>query len=298
MNLFLEFTNTCNAKCIFCENPSLKNKEILSIEYLKNLKSIIDKAKFIDITGYGEVTTHPDFTKILKVLKKPLKMVTNGFNLSKYYNEILNSSISNLIISLNSLDLETHKKLMGINQNKLHGIIQSLRDLKKDRFKGDIELSFVINKLNFDEIKNFIDLGKELNSHIACLGLSPTLQNIYPEEIILENNEVNRNKILEYKEYAKEKGVSLYMFNLDNQSGEIKRDINLPESIKKCYWYKNYIFIGISGNVNICCWNKVPIGNIRCNSIEEIYDGLIFKDLEKSIKNGSLKYCSKCRKDG
>jgi len=122
--LFLELTQFCNLQCVFCDNRNLKRKKVLNFDDIKGFEKMIDSVEgdhihsYIDISGYGEVMTHPEFPKFIKYFKekgKNVRVSTNGILIDKYFDDLIDSTVINLTISLNSLNNETYKKLMGKN---------------------------------------------------------------------------------------------------------------------------------------------------------------------------------------
>lgn len=299
--LFLELTQFCNLECIFCDNRNLKRKKILKFDEIKDLDTIISSIEgnhnhsYIDISGYGEVMTHPDFDKFISFFKdkeKNVRITSNGLLIDKFIDVIVNSTIIDMTISLNSLKTDVYQKLMG--NNGLEKVIKNIQLLKDKGFKGKVNLSFVINRYNLDEVKNFIDMGKKLNCHIACIGLTPTLKDMYDKDLFLEITDDVRKKVEEYKEYAKENNVSFYIFNPNSDSQIENRTIN----INNCHYIDNYFFVGVTGNVVPCCWNHISMGNIKKDKFDEIFNGEKYNKLRKMIKKGNDKYCMNCRKDG
>jgi MoaA/NifB/PqqE/SkfB family radical SAM enzyme len=298
---FLELTQFCNMKCVFCDNQNIQKKKLLKFDEIKDFESMIDSVEgdtehsYIDISGYGEVMTHPEFTKFLKLFKEKNKNVrinTNGTLIGDYLQKIIDSTVIELTISVNTLNRDTYIKLMG--EDKLITVLDNINEIKNKGYKGKISLSFVINKYNFDEIPEFIRLGKNLNCHIACVGLTPTLKDMYPKDLMLEITEDVKKKVEEYKKYAEEQKISFFIFNPDTDSSNTERMLN----IKNCHYVNDYFFVGVNGNVVPCCWSRVSMGNIKKEGFREIFDGKRYDKLRKLIKNGDSKYCLNCRKDG
>lgn len=297
LNIYLELNTYCNYKCIFCESAQIRDKHMIPLSDIKGLDEMMKKAKMVDITGVGEITLHKEFTGILNFFAKnnvPVRFVSNGFNLTPAVADIiLKSSVAEIVISVNSLDKEIYKKLMGIDG--LERVLSNIEYLAP-RFKGNLEFSFVINRYNFVEIKNFIDLGDKYKRHVAFLGLTPKAN--YPDDLELDYNEETFEKIDEYKAYAKEKGISYWMFNVENQKGSTDRKSNLKEVIKACDWVYNRFFISTNGDVSPCCWSSRIMGNIYKESFNEIWFGEKYTELRTLVSRGDPKYCFNCRRAG
>ena len=297
LNIYLELNTYCNYKCIFCESAQIKEKHMISLSDIKGLDDMMKKAKMVDITGVGEITLHKEFTSILNFFTKnnvPVRFVSNGYNLTPPISDIiLNSTVSELVISVNSVDREIYKKLMGIDG--LDRVMKNIEYLAP-RFKGNLEFSFVINKYNFGEIKNFVDLGDKYKRHVAFLGLTP--KGNYPADLELEYSDETFRKVEECRAYAMEKGVSNWMFNVENQRGSAERTTNLKEVIKACDWIYNRFFVSTNGDVSPCCWSSRIMGNIYKQTFNEIWFGEVYTELRTLVSRGDPKYCYNCRRAG
>jgi len=299
IDLFLELTTKCIYKCVFCHNPKMQPNErrTITLNDIKGIDSLLEYARMVDITGYGEILAHPDFENIIKKLSDknvPIRFVTNGYLLNeKNRNLIYNSTVDEVVVSLNSLNKHTYKQLMGVDG--LEVVLYNINEFVK-QYKKTLYFSFVMNAYNFDEVPSFIRLAKHYNKNISCLGLTPTLT--YTPDLIIKDTLENRTKIIEWKAYAEKIGAQFNIFNFDTQVGSTQRVQNLSEQIKNCDWVYTKFFINSKGVVTPCCWSKMIMGNIFKQSFEEIWNGDRYTKLRNAIKNGDIAYCKNCRKDG
>jgi len=113
----IELTNHCNMQCPHCPR-SIMTRGLGYME-LGILKKIVDEISehpfcFFRIGGLGEPSLHPDIKEILRYIKTKgviLEIVTNGHLLSVLTpNEILESGIRYLGISIDGFDAETYSK--------------------------------------------------------------------------------------------------------------------------------------------------------------------------------------------
>ncbi len=297
IDIYLELNTYCNYLCIFCENDKIIEKKMISLSEIKGLDEMVKIAKMVDITGVGEITLHKEFKDILEYFTDrsiPVRFVTNGYNLTESIVDlIVESSVNELVISVNSLDKENYKYLMG--KDGLEKVLKNIDYLTK-HYKGVLEFSFVINKINLDEIGSFIDFGAKYKKHVALLGLTPTSN--YPAELELDYNEETSQKLKHFKEYAKEKGISFWMFNFENQIDSTDRGKNLTDVIKSCDWVYKKFFVNANGDVSPCCWSKRIMGNIYKESFNEVWLGEKYNELRSLVARGDPKYCLKCRRAG
>ena len=312
--LALDFTNVCNYRCIFCEAAKY-SPNVLRLSEFADIDSLIQRAFYTDITGYGEITVHPDFPEIVKLLTKYNKrfsIVSNGSFLDKHIELLASSSMYLLNISLNTLNPDTYKILTG-NKGDLNKVLNNIKEFYTysdnlittgDKFIR--QFSFVINAYNFKEMRNFIDyaiqyIRPNVRVRVVFRGLSPTL--IYPEGLAPENNEENRKFLQETSQYAQGKvefeGFNFAMSREHRNNIEEKSslfDEDLRKIVKGCQTLNNALYIGSDGTVAACCWIRNPLGNIKQQSIEEIRKGEVYQDLARCLREGDLRYCMNCRK--
>ena len=142
---------TCNYRCVFCENPHMEHKINSLDKFLTpDIQKLIENAVTVDISGYGEIISNPDFKKIVDLLgtyNRQFSMSTNGALLTKDIIDFLaDSSLSLLNVSLNSLDPETYAYLSG-GVGQLDKVFQFRSEKEKKAF-----LQTMVN--------NFISLAK------------------------------------------------------------------------------------------------------------------------------------------
>ena len=144
----IENTNICNARCVFCGHKYMKRPQKIMEQSI--FEKVINECKEINIegvflTGLGEPLLDPNIVDRVKFIKKKLKIpvtiYTNGTNLNKYLDDLLNVGLDMLYISLNAVNKEKREQIMGIdnfdyldklirnwNHNKCKIVISSVSD--------------------------------------------------------------------------------------------------------------------------------------------------------------------------
>lgn len=108
-NIYIEITKACNLKCPFCPSKDVSEKDYLSFD---NFKYIIDQIKDYTDGIYlhilGEPLLHKDVFKFIDYASKYVKvsLTTNGRLINKWTNELINSNLYVINISLQSLITE------------------------------------------------------------------------------------------------------------------------------------------------------------------------------------------------
>lgn len=303
VDLFLTLSTLCNYNCVFC-NRGVKG-ELIRLDEFSKFDELVYYAKMVDITGYGEITIHPDFCQIMEKFNSkniPIRFVTNASKIDKEKATIIaNSNMSELVISLNSLNSETYEKFHG-NNASLEKTQKNIDYLLSLRPKFPVRLSFIMTSWNFEEIPNFIEYVKNYKGKIAsmnCAGLISSLIFRYPPDLMVKNTAENREYLESMRMYAKECGVDASIAYLENQTTSEAKIVpeRLEKIIKRCDWVYNKIFIEADGSVKPCCWSRVNLGNVKESTLEEIWNGEKYTDLRRAISNGETTYCSECRRE-
>lgn len=157
---------TCNLRCLSCRKKYYKKKEQKKISKITQniIQSPWMKKSTILLAGQGEVFYSKEYKKILENLETDtLKILTNGIFLNKKNWDRINK-YKNLYISI-SIDAsspETYFKLRKGNFNTLIKNIEMIKNERKENLK-ELQLNFVVQKENYKEMINFIELGKKMD---------------------------------------------------------------------------------------------------------------------------------------
>ena len=169
----LSITDICNFKCGYCLPDGYKidrsdNRKFLNIEEIGRLAKALSElgVSKIRLTG-GEPTVRKDFFEIIKIIKensgiKKTVMTTNGYRLDKIADDIKNSGLDGINISIDSLNANTFKKITG--HDRLEEILKGIKNLQKLNFKN-IKINAVLLKGINDSEKDFDDWAEFLKNN-------------------------------------------------------------------------------------------------------------------------------------
>ena len=161
----LSISDVCNFKCGYCLPDGYKidksdNRTFINIEEIGRLARALSElgVSKIRLTG-GEPTVRKDFFEIIKIIKensgiKKTVITTNGYRLDKIANDIKNSGLEGINISIDSLNAATFKKITG--HDRLEEILRGIKNLQKLNFKN-IKINAVLLKGVNDSEKDFND---------------------------------------------------------------------------------------------------------------------------------------------
>ena len=289
----LSISDVCNFKCGYCLPDGYKidrsdNRKFLNIEEIGRLAKALSElgVSKIRLTG-GEPTVRKDFFEIIKIIKensgiKKTVMTTNGYRLDKIADDIKNSGLDGINISIDSLNADTFKKITG--HDRLEEILKGIKNLQKLNFKN-IKINAVLLKGINDSKKDFDDWAEFLKNNeidFRYIELMQTGDNID----YFNNYHVPAKKFTDYlinnnwiiQTFGKDAGPSK---NYLNPKFKGKFGVIAPYSkdfCKSC----NRLRITAKGDLRLCLFGNTGI-NIRHlmqkdSQIEELKD-LILKQL-------------------
>ena len=289
----LSISDVCNFKCGYCLPDGYKidksdNRTFINIEEIGRLTRALSElgVSKIRLTG-GEPTVRKDFFEIIKIIKensgiKKTVITTNGYRLDKVANDIKNSGLDGINISIDSLNAATFKKITG--HDRLEEILRGIKNLQKLNFKN-IKINAVLLKGVNDSEKDFNDWAEFVKKNeidFRYIELMQTGDNLD----YFNNYHVPAKKFTDYlnnnnwviQTFGKDSGPSK---NYLNPKFKGKFGVIAPYSkdfCKSC----NRLRITAKGDLRLCLFGNTGI-NIRHlmqkdSQIDELKD-LILKQL-------------------
>jgi GTP 3',8-cyclase len=289
----LSISDVCNFKCGYCLPDGYKidksdNRTFINIEEIRRLARALSElgVSKIRLTG-GEPTVRKDFFEIVKIIRensgiKKTVITTNGYRLDKIANDIKNSGLDGINISIDSLNAETFKKITG--HDRLEEILRGIKNLQKLNFKN-IKINAVLLKGVNDSEKDFSDWAEFVKNNeidFRYIELMQTGDNLD----YFNNYHVPAKKFTDYlnnnnwiiQTFGKDSGPSK---NYLNPKFKGKFGVIAPYSkdfCKSC----NRLRITAKGDLRLCLFGSTGI-NIRHlmqkdSQIDELKD-LILKQL-------------------
>jgi len=268
-------TNLCNAACIMCPHSKLKKMGTMD---MKLYKKIIDNCarldiKLITLSFFGE----PFLDK--KIIEKIKYAKEKGMNVGFYSNA----------------SLLTEKLAKDVVEAKLDNITISFDGATKKTYERIRKnLKFEATKKN---ILNLINIKKKLNKKSPKINL------------VLVELEENKKEIGDFYREWEEKVDSINIINMRNWANDIQKEgtkesfhFNKKIKRKPCalIWLK--MIVDWNGDVVLCCddWNHSTIlGNLKKQTIEEIWKGDKLKKIREAHKKGefnNVPLCAGCNK--
>ncbi len=319
-SIWLEGTMRCNLNCCMCHQR--ERRKITRTELsLYEIKSIVDQAKrysidLIEMTG-GELFIRSDIIDILKYIdgkKIYTKLNTNGTLITPQHIVELKqlSFFESLAFSIDGPE-HVHNVIRG-NPHTFQKAIGAFRAMGKTRFLKNI--AFVLMPENNQYIEDMFKLARDLKAD--------RLQ--FMPEMFAPQNAVDASKealslndgddvFMEIKDRPEEPRYVDTMKNAIKTIYKLRRiyrifaviypkiAYKIPDQYFKGIYSKrlvcknfNTLVIAVNGDVHICPFINKKVGNIKTQTIAEIWNNEKMASLRKTIlKNRTLlPICQTC----
>ena len=272
----LELVNRCDLECVMCyqgfRNDAIKYTvdDVMLDKIFDDFKK--NKLSALMLTA-SEPLLYKNFDKVLERAKEAeimdIFIFTNGNLLNeKNSNLILNSGVTRLFVSIDAATEETYNKIR---------VPVSKRLLNSKR----------LEKLE-ENVKNFVNMKKKLNKKLPLTRVSFVALSENSHEVDLFKKKWE--KIVDSVEIQRETSIKVYD-KIENYRGKKLEKYNCTKPWGDMAIYSN-------GLVGPCCnlvGRKTPIGNIKDNSITEIWNGEKMTELRNGFKNNNPNdVCKSC----
>jgi len=262
----MNYNNACNLRCKYCFTNSPKGDHVKDFLPIKKIKEIADEADDLgfvewDLQG-GELLLWPD--KLFDVLEaiRPerfyLYFTTNGWKLNKkMVKKLADHHVSRISVSIDSMDPKIHDEIRG----RKHSWKKAMEALKLVREAGiDPYLNITVGHYNAksEDLRMLLDYSKK-NKYRTLINVacpSGMWSKVHDEVCDEEDQKHIRELRKEYKNLNR---------NLWNPF-----DKN-HEKILGCTTV-NRIYITPIGDVLVCPYVHIKIGNVFKQSLKEITD--------------------------
>lgn len=285
------------------------NYEELELGLLKKVINEVSHFRIkprIHLSGGGEPTIHKGFLEIIQYCsqkKLTWSVTTNGFTMEKLYKDIIDHKCNHVTFSIHGKK-DAHEKTVRVpgSFDKAISGIRLLDNYKKESSakKPTVALNCVMNEHNVNDLPEILAFFNTLPIN------SVTFQHIIfsreefddPKSAVPRDIEVI-NKIKDFVKYVnsrhsgiktvflpsiKEEDIVPYYTNYDHPFG------------KTCVQPWLVMRINSDGSVPTC-GNTAKLGNIRDNTIKEMWNGpgnISFRGLMKAVASKNLEMPEKC----
>lgn len=184
-NLRISVTDRCNFRCRYCvvsdkinwidKNNALSDNEIFELTKLFSELGV-DRLR---ITG-GEPLVNPDTPQIISRIKseipsiEKINMTSNGLLISKYFDDLVESRLDSINISLDTLNPEKFAHIT--KSNHFYEVINNIKEISNTPIKTKVNVVSLRN-FNEGEIFDFIDFSHQNNITVRFIEFMPFFGN-------------------------------------------------------------------------------------------------------------------------
>ena len=262
-NIRFEVTTACNYSCPICPlkdlNKFTRGVEIMSFELFKTLLDKIlaetNQYKSVTFAGLGEPLLDKTLNeKIAYAKEKHLEVfiLTNGSKLTaEKFKELESLGVSSVRVSVHGHDTKSYVKTTGVDDNHLY--------------------DYVLQNLN-----EIVKIKKSTKLILTC--------------VVLEGS--NEHLIDDWITYWKDKADLIEVWNphnwADGKNFRERQSKKLPTCGRP---FDGPLQIQMNGTVNMCCFDfngKLTLGDLKTNTLEEIFTAPLFTKLLQCHKSGDF----------
>ncbi len=260
----LNFNNACNLRCKYCFTNSPKGdhvKEYLDYDAIAKLADQADELGYFefDLQG-GELLLQPK--KLFKVLEaiKPerfyMYLTTNGYYLDENMaKRLAEANVSRVSVSIDSMDEKIHDEMRG-KKDSWRRALEGLEHVRNAGMDPYLNITVGRYNANTDHFKKLLDYSKD-KKYKTLLNVAVPSGMWQNAEDIICNDEDRKYLRKIRKEY---KNLVRNIWNPFDKNNE---------KILGCTTV-NRLYITPIGDVLVCPYVHIKIGNIFKQSLEEI----------------------------
>ena len=266
-HLIIEPVSACNIRCIMCfqvDETFSKDSDFMGNMDFELFKKVIDDAQKIGIqavtlSGRGEPTLHPKFIEMIDYCKDKffdLKINTNATRLTeKLMQTIIESGVTDLVFSVDSYEKDEYEAI------RVLGIFEEVSS----------------------NIKNFQKLNDSYPNSRCATRVSGVKIN-------------DKQNISEFTKYWKKYVDHVVMVEMSERWDTYNNQVE-NAGMHPCEFLWGEMYVWYDGKCNPCdvdYKSELEVGNINKNSIKEIWNGELYKNLRSSHLSGKRSECFPC----
>lgn len=287
INITIEPTNVCNAKCPVCETGADILERKKAFLTFSDFKTIIDKVSSHTNTlmyyFMGEPFLNKEWVKQIKYAKEKgipfISTCTNG-DVRNIPEGIINSGIDFVSFQIGGTTQETHE-IYRVNTNLeriKYNLIETIRLKKEHGSSVHLEAGFILMKHNEHQVADFIEWCKEINVDSFNI-IDPCVRTV--EQGIKYLPTDKKHWIYNPKKF---------------EEGKLQRKI-VPKN--DCPWIYYSMTVMSNGDVVPCCHDacgKEVMGNLINQDFSDIWNGKKYQKFRNRIfsKQNSVSICKLC----
>jgi len=271
VHIDLEINSNCNYRCLFCPHGTGEMRNDLPQMSLQLAKKVLqelakNKVYSVKLNWRGEPALHPNLPEIVSYAKKAgikeVQINTNGFAFQEQkIRDLIKAGIDRVIFSIDATTPELYAKIrVGGDFNRVVENIRTFDRIRKElkQQKPFIRVQMVRTELNKHQVADFQKMWQGIADDIRVSDVT------------------NRGQ-----------GDSL----------QVGDQVSIARTVCPQPWQR--MMISCEGKVLMCCsdwFEKIPLGDIKENSLREIWNSKRLKEIRKRLKKLDYNFepCQSC----
>ena len=284
LNTTLELTVSCNLRCVHCYNfdrskPAPKEIKANPLNP-KEIYQIIDELAelggfYLSFTG-GEIMLHPhllDFIRYAKAKNFWVKLKSNATLLTeKKVAELVAAGAKDIDVSLYGGNALTHDQFTTV-MGSFADTVTGIEHAKKGGLKPTI--SYILHKENCHELSRMLSNAQDWG--VKCF-VSTELTGRYDDTISSTDYRVTRAQYTQLLQ-----GPHAHLFNTANEEGAVQ-----------CACARTNMGVSSNGDIYPCIGAPITSGNIRSQSLTQIWHESAELNKIRNLKLDDFKTCKPC----
>lgn len=282
--VMIEPTNICNLKCPLCPSGNGTLQRERGIMRFETFARVIDEirhyAMMVVLWNQGEPYVNPEFSRMVRYARDAglYTLTSSNLNLMPAPDEVIDSGLDAMIISLDGSTQETYNKYRVNGQlETVLANVKALASRKKERNAcyPILRWQFLVMKHNEHEIPQIEAMAREYGVDKLELKSVQIYQKSDVEEFLPTNPKYRRYKVT-------------------------GNDFELKYTLKnQCRRLWKEPVVNWNGDVSVCCFDKDiswKVGNIHDASLREIWHNASFTRLRRQILTNrkAIEMCRNC----
>jgi radical SAM protein with 4Fe4S-binding SPASM domain len=322
LKLEMDVTTQCNLRCTMCylSDPRYGKRARLDVDvagFRQLARQIFPFCGLVSLSFGTEPLLHPHLAELLELVAEeevPWRyVITNGLLLdAELIDAFVRIPLHGFSVSIDAATPATYERIRrGASWTRLMSNIRALQAAKSragSQFPR-VTFNFVIMRSNLEELPALVRLAHELGAEgVSATHLTP-FEGLDLEDELLSGEPERLSLVLAATRAEGERlGVPVALpdsFQTGSSAPRVLKEeipagfLFPPATREKAPCPFPWQFVGIDpyGNVVPCGWwyTEPPLGNIRRQSFDEIWEGDAWRELRREHETGELRtLCREC----
>jgi radical SAM protein with 4Fe4S-binding SPASM domain len=316
--LWVELTSKCPFDCVFCSRQLRRGTgQHLDFRLFQSLMGQLDHPEIIRLNYSGESTHYPHLEEAVRLAKSTgaiTELVSAFASISQSaLLGLVDSGLDRLSLSVHTMDAAQYQEIYRYGSLALlKSRLQELLHLKQQRGTSlpKLDFAFVAMERNLSQLLPVADYARDTG--IAQIFIHPVIRrDPVPEPFAeeLSNNRLRnpfRQDLTETVASARQKHPEI-VFTLCNPQvsgesclGSVPQPFPGPlpkgamiATCEQSPW--DSVHVLANGDVMVCeVLDKIPLGNLREQSLHEIWNGSAYREFRRRYVRGAVPECHDC----